>query len=734
MLTRNWKTWLGVFAGLLLTGGGLTALMLVQDWTKAAVLIAMFFGLLTSAWLLWGFMAWASVLTSVFTRNWKTWLGVLLGLALTGGGLQTLLYFQQSVIGLAIITMVFSFLINAWLGWGLWVWREVSWVRQVNALVLTSIGFSLAIAASFAVGWTTGMQTLRYIYLAVMGFMLGINAIRLLLRPSWPIIGVARTMIEEAIRMRVALIFILMLLVMLPILPLILGSEDRVTYMVQRFLTYSMMIVATLLSVMTILLGARSVSHELSSRQVYMTLTKPLSRWQYLLGKWLGIALLNAVLVGVSGVAIYGFTMAISKNPEMNRSDRAILDREILTARQGVQPAPGDPEMSVAKIVFNLLEQKRQSDPDRYGAPGTPTAALPADVQAEVTGEAMTGWLTIDPGQSKEYRFSGLGQAVAAARAAEQEVTDLLEEIGLTGEQAKEALQIARGERVYLTYQPPAAFDQEMQDKINGILEANTLTLVISPDTSPKPENDMVEIALRVNGVPWPASGSLRKLAIETPQEISLPAALIGDNGELVLGIEVPAMTSGRNPIPQAAIQLNGKDATVEVFYRTGGFAANLAKAMGVMWLRLGLLAALGLAAGALLSFPVACLLCLALLVMSSFSGYITEAVSGYASLPQTDGTREMISIAWSRFTFQIGEGQYFDALKLIVRFIAQGVLLLVPSLSDFSTNPFLSEGRAIPRQLLTDAVWKIGLLWTGAAGLIGVALFSRKELAKVVV
>lgn len=668
----------------------------------------------------------------MLTRNWKTWLGIYVGIQLAGAGLAALLYFQQSTIGLAVVTVLFSFLGNAWLGWGLWVWREVSWVRQVNALVLTSIGFSLAIAASFAVGWMTGVQTLGYIFLAVIGFMLGINAIRLILRPSWPIIGVARTMIEEAIRMRVALIFILMLLVMLPILPLILGSEDRVTYMVQRFLTYSMMIVATLLSVMTIMLGARSVSHELSSRQVYMTLTKPLSRWQYLLGKWLGIALLNAVLVAVSGVAIYGFTMAIAKNPAMNRADRAILDREILTARQGVQPAPGDAEMSVAKIVFNLLEQKRLSDPDRYGAPGTPTAALPADVQAEVTGEAMSRWLTIDPGQSKEYRFSGLGQAVEAARAAEQEVTDLLEEIGLTGEQAKEALQIARGERVYLTYQPPAAFDQEMQDKINGILEANTLTLVISPDTSPKPEDSMVEIALRVNGLPWPARQPIRRFAVETPQEISLPAALIGDNGELVLGIEVPKERS--DGAEQAAIQLNGKDATVEVFYRTGGFGANLAKAMGVMWLRLGLLAALGLAAGALLSFPVACLLCLALLVMSSFSGYITEAVAGYASLPQTDGTREMVSIAWARFSSQIGEGQYFDALKLIVRFIAQGVLLLVPSLSDFSTNPFLSEGRAIPRQLLTDAVWKIGLLWTGMVGLIGVALFSRKELAKVVV
>lgn len=734
----------------------------------------------------------------MLTKNWKVWLGVLVAVLLAGGGLSVLLHFQGMPKASDIVAGLFNVLASAWIGWGLWVWRDESWVRKVNAIVLTTIGFSLAIALANAVGWDTGTRTLTYIYLAVMGFMVGMNLIRLIMidaliatiaigvlcvlvmagmtvvafydgvwdgifirlgltlaiavgviAVAWlftipqvsPLVGVARTMLEEAIRMRIALIFILMLLVLLPVLPLILGSEDRVTYMVQRFLTYSMMIVAALLSVMTVMLGARSVSHELSSKQVYMTLTKPLSRWQYLLGKWIGIGLLNVVLVSVSGVMIYGFTMAIAESPEMNRSDRATLDREILTARKGVEPEPYDrtnPNLSVAQIIFNLLEQKRQSDPERYGAPGTPTASLPTDVQQEIRGEALTQWLTIKPGQDKTFRFAGLGEAAKAARAAEDEIISELREMGLNTEQAEEYLEYISRERSILTFQLPAELNQEKHAAFATSMGQHSITLVISPDTSPAPANDMVEIGLRINGVAWPAPPTPTtpprpmRMAIETPQEITLPATLIGDDGQLLLTIAVPRLTSAG--AEQTPVQLNGKDATVEVFYRTGGFAGNLAKAMGVMWLRLCFLAAMGLAAGALLSFPVATLLCLIVLIMSVFSSYITEAVDSYASLPQTGSTRELVSAWFDRFWLHLSNGQLWDAVKLLIRLVASTILFLVPAISDFATNPFLSEGRQIPRELLVDAVWKMGLLWTGVVGLFGLSLFQRKELAKVVV
>ncbi|MEM9019736.1 MAG: ABC transporter permease [Planctomycetota bacterium] len=679
----------------------------------------------------------------MLTKNWKIWLGVFVGLLLVGTGLSLLLHFQDMTLASRIVSAVFSLLVNAWVGWGLWVWREVSWVRQLNTIVLTTVGFSVGTALSFAVGWSTGTRTLLYIYLAVMGFMVGMNVLRVALRPSWPVMGVARTMIEEAIRMKVALIFILMLLVLLPVMPLILGSEDRVTYMVQRFLTYSMMVVAATLSVMTVMLGARSVSFELSSKQVYMTLTKPLSRWQYLLGKWIGIGLLNLVLVTVSGVMIYGFTMAIAESPEMNFNDRATLEREILTARLGIEPEPYDlrnPDLTFSGIIYNNLEQKRLTDPDRYGEPGTPTASLPNDIQQEVRAEALTEWLTIKPGEAnrKTLRFSGLGEAAAAAQEAQAQVAADLQELGLTADQAKEYLEVLRRERSILSFQTPDDLTPELIEEKVGILRRHTITLVISPDTSPPPDNDMVEIILRLNDVPWPAPPTPTspprpmRMAIETPQEITLPASMISSAGELLLTIEVPTQTTAG--VNQNPIQLNGKDATVEVFYRTGSFGGNLAKAMLVLWLRLCFLAALGLVAGALLSFPVATLLCLILLIMSVFSGYITEAVNSYASLPKTESTRDLVSAWFDRFGQHVSDGKYWDALKLIIRLVASSILFLVPSISDFSTNPFVSEGRQVPRDLLLDAVWKMGLLWTALVGLIGLALFQRKELAKVVV
>ncbi|MGB1125526.1 MAG: ABC transporter permease [Phycisphaeraceae bacterium] len=667
--------------------------------------------------------------------TWKSWLAVLLGILLVFGGLSALISAQgqpKIAYWLGFAGMAIAAL---WSFFALVHWRDVPWVKRINTLVLATLGFGLLILLFLALDWEPGWTTALYCYLAVLGFLVGINLLRLILRPGHPVLGVARTMVEESLRMGVALIFIIAMLVLLPMLPLIFGSEDRVTYMVQRFLTYSNMIVAVLLGLMTVLLAARTVSLEIATRQIHMTLTKPLGRAQYLLGKWLGIILLNAVLLSVAGIATYGFTMAIAKNPALNALDRYAVDREVLTARLAKTPDPIDTTWQ--GMYANVLREKQLTDPTKFGDEGTSYAMLSAVARQEIAAETLGRFYSIDAGMSQDFLITGLGSAARAAERSVVEGQDLLvNEAGLTREQATEYVNAAIGRPNDLDMQAVQQVSTETRDKVMRILEREVIQLSLTPSTSPKPENLNSEVYLKVNGQPWPtppaptAPAPRTRLVNETPNELPVPAGLINNDGTMVLTITVPE--NREDGFEQESMRFNYKDNVIEVFYRVGSFEGNLFRALVIVWLKLAFLAMVGLMAGSLLSFPVAAMFSLIVLVAAAASGTINESLDSYASVARSDNTWEVITGTFSQFFSQLGAGDIYSAFKLCLRLIGEAFMLLIPSFGDFNTYQPLSDGHVISNGTVGNAAFKIGLIWTGVVAIIGLFLFNKKEIARV--
>ncbi len=671
--------------------------------------------------------------------TWKTWLAVWVAIAVAANGLYFLLAAQEADAPARWLAFAGGFIGSAWTLYGLYRWRETPWVKRVNTFVLTTVGFGLVTLLMLAIGWEPGWRTSIYLYLAVIGFLLGINLLRLILRPGYAALGVARTMLEEALRMGIALIFIVALLVLLVVMPLILSSEDRVTYMIQRFLTYSTAIVSVLLGLMTVLLAARSVSLELSSRQAHMTLTKPLARWQYLLGKWLGVVLLNAVLVTVAGVAIYGFTMSIARNPALNEFDRGAVHREVLTARLAMVPEPMD--IGWDAMFDNMLQEKQQRDPEKFGEVGDPIGALPEPARQEIVAEAVARFYTIDGGSSKQYRFEGLENAVAASNAAiERARAILVDEGGLGGEDADQVTAWIAGRPNELTRAVLEQVPPQVIEKAGEQIDRETIQLVLTTDTSPEPDDQFVEFYLKVNNLPYPPPSrpgapaspvSNGEVPVETPHEVNIPASMIGQDGTMLVTIEVPAYR--RDGVRQDYLDFNYKDAQIELYYRVGSFEANLARAMAIVWLKLCFLAMLGLAAGSLMSFPVAAMVSLVVFVAATFSGVIDESLNSYVSAPDTDAWT-LITSTLGTFFSHLGNGEVYEAFRVLVRVLGGTFMLLVPSFGGFNTTEPLSNGQVIGNGLLFKAFWKIGLMWTGIVGAIGLFFFSRKEIARVTV
>jgi hypothetical protein len=144
----------------------------------------------------------------------------------------------------------------------------------------------------------------------------------------------------------------------------------------------------------------------------------------------------------------------------------------------------------------------------------------------------------------------------------------------------------------------------------------------------------------------------------------------------------------------------------------TGTFGPNLLRTLAIIWCRLAFLAALGLAAGSLLSMPVAVCATFFAVVLLSSSGYVrTVAVTGVFYVPH-DG--------------DLPEPTWVDAATLRL-FKAMDVM--TRPLAELDPLPLIGEGRRVAWGMLGRAFAILACLYTGIAALVGIALFRRREL-----
>jgi len=146
--------------------------------------------------------------------------------------------------------------------------------------------------------------------------------------------AVARQMIAEGIRMKIALVFVVLLGLVVLGLPFSIAGDASLTGAVQSFMSYGFTATSFLLALLTIFLS-RSLSDELVNRQIFLVMTKPVPRWQYVIGKWLGISLLNLVFLAAAGLIIYGMVHYIkaTHDPIDQYFDAKQLENEVLVAR-----------------------------------------------------------------------------------------------------------------------------------------------------------------------------------------------------------------------------------------------------------------------------------------------------------------------------------------------------------------------------------------------------------------
>lgn len=554
---------------------------------------------------------------------------------------------------------------HRWWSTGLWRWSAMSMAVLGVAAAQWSWFLGDRGVAAAALGATVMW----------LGLVAGVGVLRLALSPGWPVLAVARTLIDEAVRTRLVPAFGLGVLLIVAVLPVLLDPAEMLKYRVQFFLTWSLSSVAVLLSLLTVVLACGTICNEIAYKQIFLTLTKPVGRGQYLMGKWLGVVALDLLLVGVAGVGVCLGAKSMQRQPGRDDLDRQAVDRQVLVAREAVWAQP-PMAMDFQGLIGKYVEQLRSQEPERF-------QGRQADAPLRDAAEQMAAvkWHTIAPRDSQRYFFSGLKQAKADAR---------------------------------------------------------SIQLRIKPTSARVPDDGIVRLAIWLNGRPYPVDAVTGRqsplvLADGNYHVIDLPAAAIDDRGGLDVRIANVNLLNPNATFPSSVAFAPGEG--LQVFYQVGPFGPNLARAMLLVWLRLCFLAMFGLMAGSFLGFPVACLLSVMVYVVATASGFLAEAVRYYGvTAPQAMSSWEAwlwIVGQWGR---RLSEGQVWETVKITVKLVGQAVMLLVPSLGEYSPISLIADGRVVGQDVVVSAAGRIGVVWSGLCGAVGWVALRRRELAQITV
>jgi ABC-type transport system involved in multi-copper enzyme maturation permease subunit len=452
------------------------------------------------------------------------------------------------------------------------IWAGLGLSYLALLLVAAAVVVPLALrgtpAATSAAVFIGGLVAITASFAALM------RALRIVLSGTSPVLAVARNVVDEAVRMKVSLVFMIMLIVLLASIPSLLDAHTPLRYRIQSFLQYANGGSFTLIAVLTIFLAVGTVAFEQRDKVIWQTMTKPVAHWKYLLGKWVGVSGVAAALLAVSASGVFLFTeylRAQRANGEVApyvspggypTDDREAVETQVLAARRSVKPTLDTmPAEEMDKEIKRRITAMKDRDPNV-----AVTSDLLASTQHDIEKEFIQQLLSIEPARAQRYEFRGLGDARA------------------------------RGEPLTFRY------------KIN------------SGGNDPRSTYNIAVF------LPEVGSADFETVSLATVMNMQVPAQAV--NSEGVLFIEVINGDPQRNIVNPATITFPTDG--IEVYFNDGSYQLNYIRVVLVQWLKLACLAMLGIACATSLSFSVASLTAFGVFLIAETAGFLRSSLDNY--------------------------------------------------------------------------------------------------------
>lgn len=484
--------------------------------------------------------------------------------------------------------------------------------------------------------------------------------------------AVARKMIVEALHRRAVLVLLVFFLVLMPAMPFILETEGTLKSQVQITFTYALTLAEVLLCLLAIFVATASICREIEQRQVHITDTKPLPRWQFLAGKLLGIVVMCSALLFVMATAAFGLVVYMTRAPDYSKMteyevqeakhQRRRLTNEVLVSRTSVRPPLPDVEQQVEQELERL---QNQGELQEMGGK--------AEARETLRRHYMQRANAVPPMALKLWKVSGLRPPSEAERQSEY----IYVRFKLMAPGASEDETVSGSWTAYVISQSEEA--EEGQERAGFV-----------------PVFRVPGDRVSVNYKP----GSF--------QEVRMPAGLISPGGSLYL--------SYKNWEPNRTV-IFPVGQGLEVLQRAGGFLGNYYRSLVVIMFHIVLLAALGLMAGSVFSFPVASLLVVFIFMLGVAGPWFMALTRSVALAFRIEGKPQLT---------------YF--LNAVLNNILVFVFKVVPHFAKNSPVGDLVSGRLVSWSFVAQVGAMMVFIKGGIATLIGVFCYSRRELARVIV
>jgi len=442
----------------------------------------------------------------------------------------------------------------------------VVWLRLTMAFVIAFLGGFLGALPFYLAGAEQAMWSTIGIAVLAFSYMLFSRTLMLIFSIPLQPFAVAHTVVKEATRSKLSLFFIALFVILLPLVPLRLDPESPLRYRVQTLLSTSMDLTYYIAALLTLFLACATVAFEIRDRQIWQLMSKPVGRFSYLMGKWMGVLGVNLVMLLVAGVSVFMYVQWLRQLPVApgieGQLDRLAVEDEVLAARRSADPVY---ETLTTEQVRERMDLRIARDPDLSQLEYV-DAATRRKIASEVIDEFMQQQRIVPSKGAREYLFTGLQEA------------------------------------------------QRLQ---------STLTLRYRFFIGRSDEHERYDVIFVFNNEERTA---LRQTYVPTmTHTLPIGAHMIREDGSLLVTV-----INDYQPPEGGTGMLLFDPGQFQVLYRVGNFESNFFRAVLGMWIKLSFLAMLGVAASTLLSFPVACLLSFTIFLGGTIAPFLADSLREY--------------------------------------------------------------------------------------------------------
>ena len=208
------------------------------------------------------------------------------------------------------------------------------------------------------------------------------------------IAAIALLALRTALRSRVILVLLLLVLAAGFLLPLAFRGDGTPDGFIRLHLSYTLGIAVFLLSLATLWAGCAAISQEADDKTLQLLLVKPVPRLRIWLGKWLALLLIDALLLALVG-ALSLFTLFHKLHrARFDDSSLALARQTTLASLQTIRAPLPDIEADV-RAEYELLRARR----------ALPENAAESALLDSIRNVQLARLYSIPPGASRTWNF-----------------------------------------------------------------------------------------------------------------------------------------------------------------------------------------------------------------------------------------------------------------------------------------------------------------------------------------